>query len=212
MNIIIKMRTNKEKWDYYKGLIDEREQKFIDIRVSNKPKELYEVTHIGHLTVLTVTGIKYSNGLHYFTKIPKKTDVTKIKEYYENPPELSIANIRVHWERRYDGWKSTSATKYTELIDEKNAYQMDKALADVKVKELKEKRAHEEELLANGHIRCTYCNKVIPESEAIDYTIIFQNSRPDPTRRSGWKKFVDKKTNKYCPSGCGVYDQMAHEG
>jgi len=26
------------------------------------------------------------------------------------------------------------------------------------------------------------------------------------------KKFVDKKTNKYCSGRCGVHDQMAHEG
>ena len=61
-------------------------------------------------------------------------------------------------------------------------------------------------------VRCAYCSKIIPEKEAVNYKIIFQNSRQDPFSITGWKKFVDRKTNKYCSTECGIHDQMAHDG
>jgi hypothetical protein len=46
----------------------------------------------------------------------------------------------------------------------------------------------------------------------VKYEIIFQNSKPDFFSKSGYKRFVDRKTNIYCSKQCGVHDQMGHEG
>jgi hypothetical protein len=124
-------------------------------------------------------------------------------------PQLTIENVLIGWECTGDGYKSSSAVGYLEM---KRKYFISKEDAAKKSLELTEIKRKEEELLNNGHIRCAYCGKVVPAKESVNYVLIFQNSRPDPFSRTGWKKFVDRKTNKYCSEECGVHDQMAHEG
>jgi hypothetical protein len=202
------MRTNLEKWNYYMSLINNKEQEFINSNIKDIPTCIYEVYSSGKLRTLNVTGVRYRNELYGGTK-PSREDVAKIKAYYENMPELIIEKVSINWECTDQGYKSSSAVRYLEM---KEKYFTSKEDADKKAFELTEIKRKEEELLNNGHIKCTYCGKVVPEKETVNYEIIFQNSRPDPFSRTGWKKFVDRKTNKYCSKQCGAYDQMAHEG
>ena len=202
------MRTNLEKWNYYMSLINNKEQEFINSNIKDIPTCIYEVYPSGKLRTLNVTGVRYRNELYGGAK-PSREDVAKIKAYYENMPELIIEKVSVNWECIDQRYKSSSAVRYLEM---KEKYFTSKEDADKKAFELTEIKRKEEELLNNGHIRCAYCGKVVPEKEAVNYEIIFQNSRPDPFSRTGWKKFVDRKTNKYCSKQCGGHDQMAHEG
>ena len=202
------MRTNLEKWNYYMGLINAKEQEFINSNIKDIPTCIYEVYQSGKLRTLNVTNVRYRNEL-YGVNNPSREDVAKIKSYFENMPDMTIEKVSIDLECTDQGYKSSSAVRYLEM---KEKYFTSKDDADKKASELTEIKRKEEELLNNGHIRCTYCGKVVPEKESVNYEIIFQNSRPDPFSRTGWKKFVDRKTNKYCSKQCGVHDQMAHEG
>lgn len=202
------MRTNLEKWNYYMGLINAKEQEFINSNIKDIPTCIYEVYQSGKLRTLNVTGVHYRNELYGGNK-PSREDVAKIKSYFENMPDMTIEKVSINWECTDQGYKSSGAVRYLEM---KEKYFTSKDDADKKASELTEIKRKEEELLNNGHIRCTYCGKVVPEKESVNYEIIFQNSRPDPFSRTGWKKFVDRKTYKYCSKQCGAHDQMAHEG
>lgn len=202
------MRTNLEKWNYYMGLINAKEQEFINSNIKDIPTCIYEVYQSGKLRTLNVTGVRYRNELYGGNK-PSREDVAKIKSYFENMPDMTIEKVSINWECTDQGYKSSGAVRYLEM---KEKYFTSKDDADKKASELTEIKRKEEELLNNGHIRCTYCGKVVPEKESVNYEIIFQNSRPDPFSRTGWKKFVDRKTYKYCSKQCGAHDQMAHEG
>lgn len=203
------MRTNLEKWNYYLANIKQIEQDFIDSNIPKLPEYVYEVYPSGKMRNLNVVKTSYSSRLYFSGKKPTKIDVSKIKDHFDNPPQLTMDKILIHWECKDNGMKSSSAIKYPDL---ETKYFTNKADAEIKSNELKAITAREEEMLSNGHIRCSYCSKVVPEKESVPYTIIFQNSRPDPFSRSGYKRFVDKKVNKYCSKTCGVHDQMAHEG
>lgn len=202
------MRNNLEKWNYYMSLINTKEQEFINSNINDIPTCIYEVYQSGKIRTLNVTGVRYRNELYGGTK-PSREDVANIKNYYENMPDLTIEKVSINLECIDQGYKSSSAVRYLEM---KEKYFTSKEDADKKAFELTEIKRKEEELLNNGHIRCTYCRKVVPQKEAVNYEIIFQNSRLDPFTRTGWKKFVDRKTNKYCSKQCGIHDQMAHEG
>jgi len=161
------MRTNLEKWNYYMGLINAKEQEFINANIKDIPTFIYDVYASGRLRTLNVTGIRYRNELYGGTK-PSREDVAKIKDYFENMPDMTIEKVSINWECTDQGYKSYSAIRYLEM---KEKYFISKEDAVKKVSEFMEIKRKEEELLNNGHIRCAYCNKVVPEKEAVNYKI-----------------------------------------
>jgi hypothetical protein len=201
------MRTNLEKWNYYHAIVKQREEDYIKKNVDEIPEYVYSIYPTGKIRKLQITYISYSNRLYFSGKKPTRDDVKKINDYVTNNAQMTLDKVHVGWKSVGDKYNSSSAFKYTE----RDQYL---TLEEVKIKsrEAIEKKENEERLLENGHIRCAYCNKVVPEKDSISHTIIFQNSRQDPYSRTGWKKFVDRKTNKYCSGKCGGNDQMAHEG
>lgn len=205
------MRTNLGKWNHYLSKIKETEKEFIDSIIKEYPNKLYEVSSNGEIIEKNVTEICYNSRLFYTGEKPTRKDVYMIKDYYENMPELTIDKILICTEYidHVYSYITSSAVSYNRLNDK---FFISKKDAEIKSKELLNIKNKEEELLNNGHIRCTYCKKIVPEKDAVDYKIIFQNSRPDPFSRTGYKRFVDNKINKYCSKTCGLHDQMAHEG
>lgn len=199
------MRTNLEKWEYYLSIIRDKENIFIKNNTKNIPDKIFEISLDGSIRTLNVNGVRYFSYYNYSGKKPTKIEVAELKRISETDSEYSIEKIRIHWECISNGMKSSSAIKYIEL--DKYCVDEDEANEIANVKLLKRKR--EEVLLKHGHIRCTYCNKVVP-GPGVKCKIIFQNSRQD--FHGKWKKFVDEKTNIYCSNKCGGYDQMAHEG
>ena len=203
------MRTNLEKWNHYREIIRVKDQKFVEANITIKPKILYDVyQRSGEIKELKVTEIRYSRYVHYNGKKPTKIEVTEIKELSESDLIHDIKNIHIGLESNSDKYKSTSATKYVEMNKHYLSLEDAENIASV----IKIKIGRDRIKLENGHIRCTYCQKIVPESESVKYEIIFQNSKPDFFSKSGYKRFVDRKTNIYCSNQCGVHDQMAHEG
>ena len=201
------MRTNLEKWNYYLSIIEKREEEYIKNNVDKMPEYIYSIYPTGKIRKLQITYISYSNRLYFSGKKPTRDDIKKINDYVINNSPMTLDKVHVGWKSIGEKYNSSSAFKYTE----RDQY-LSKQEVEIKSKEAIKKKEDEEILLNNGHIRCAYCNKVVPENDSISHTIIFQNSRQDPYSRTGWKKFVDKKTNKYCSGKCGGNDQMAHEG
>ena len=206
------MGTNLEKWKYYLNLIKLREVEYIVTHVTNVPKILYDVVRSGDIKEKIVTDIIYWNLLYFSGKKPTRVEVAEIKDYYENPPELTLDGVRINY---YEYWgdnnkyKSSSSVKYVEMFEK---FSTTKKEADGRALVFQIKVDREAALLENGHVRCTYCRKIVPENESVKCKIIFQNSRSDFNSRSGFKKFVDEKINVYCSNQCGGYDQMGHEG
>jgi len=204
------MRTNLEKWNYYREIIREKDQIFVEANITIKPKIMYDVyQRSGKIKKLSVTKIYYSRYINFKNKKPTKIEVAEVKKISESELDYDINKIFIGYESRSDKYKSSAATKYIEM---NNEHYLSIEEAEGVSSVIKIKVGRERIKLKNGHIRCTYCQKIVPESESVKYEIIFQNSRPDYNSKSGYKKFVDRKTNIYCSTKCGIHDQMAHEG
>lgn len=202
------MRTNLEKWNYYYNIIKEKDKDFTNTNVTIRPKILYDVyQRSGEIRELIVTEISYHRYINFSGKKPTKIEVAEIKKLSESDLKFDIKKIFISWES-YSKYKTSAATKYVEM----DKHYLSKEEAEQVSSVIKIKIGRNNILLKNGHISCTYCQKIVPKSESVKCEIIFQNSRPDYSSRSGYKKFVDRKTNIYCSNKCGGYDQMAHEG
>ncbi len=200
------MRTNLEKFNHYKAIVDKQEQEFVDSVVSAVPEFVYEVYPSGRIRKLKIENVEYYNGIYWnFNKRPSKKQVEEIKELSLRKREFSLDKIRFNYQEIDGQFNGRGAFKLTNFIDYLTLEQ-----ADIKSKELKAEKAHEEELLKNAHIRCSYCSKVVHESVSVSSKIIFQNSRQ--TYDGRWKKFVDSEVLKFCSSGCAASEQMAREG
>ncbi len=201
--------TLTEKWDYFKSQIEARETEFVQIHCPNPPKELFEVSPNGHIRVLTIERVGYYPK-KYFTRNQKRASTAQVLEIqyaYNNPEELDQSRIYLYW--RSDN--SSSAVKLTEI----GKYIQSHEEAIVKSTQLKEKVKKEEDLLANGHIRCCYCKRVTPETTAISANII---GRDRKQVYDTWKKrFVSKACvtqtlMKFCSNTCAANEQMSREG
>ncbi len=202
------MRTNLEKWNYYYDIIKEKDKVFTNENITIRPKVLYDVQRNGEVSELLITDISYYRYINFRGKKPTKIEVAEVKKLSETNLSHDIKKIFIRWESHSGKYKSTAATKYVEM----DKHYLSKEDAESVSSVIKIKIGRDKIKLKNGHIRCTYCQKIVPESESVKCQIIFQSSRPDFNSRSGYKKFVDKKTNIYCSNKCGGHDQMAHEG
>lgn len=213
------MRTNLEKWNHHMSISDKKDSEFISSLNLVIPKCVYEVKGNGTIQKMDITKVYYSKRNTkpcFYGEKPTKIQLSKLIEYVNSDikysKEFVFYSYQYFTKWDYKGEIRNSKTTGAFNLSEIEKYHIDINSANKDSKKKKEIKERENELLANGHIRCPYCNIVIPESEAVSHTIIFQNSRQDPFSRTGYKKFVDKKTNKYCSGECGGNDQMAHEG
>lgn len=199
------MRTNQAKWDHWKTILTQKDKEYIDsiYPESEHPDVFYEVTPNGTLKQNSVTGVACSHirKIPYVqsNKKPTKIQVAELIEYVENV-SYDPSMILIHWERQESGWKSTSAVKFTELDSSSRFvdYEAAKRVADER-RELFE--SNKAKIEAGTHVKCSYCPKLVPIEEAVDYKIISYASYGPQGR-----------VNKYCSRQCGIHDQMAHEG
>ncbi len=202
------MKTNLEKWNFYeeyiKGILLEQ----IELNVEKLPEKVYKASGLGAVVEVFVDDIYNKDRFYFYSKKPTRADVEKIKTYADNIPEFNIDNIFVSVHYHEGMGKSMSACKHSEL---KEKYFLTEVEAKERLVDIKAKKDEENELIANGHIRCAYCGKITPPSESIRSEIIFQNGRHN-SFTGKYQKFVDRKTNDYCSGKCASHDQMAHEG
>ena len=206
------MKTNLEKWTYYKSIIDARETTFINSEIKEIPKAFYDVSSNGTIIVKTITGMSYHNRKYFsFNKRPTKIDVDKIKQYAEETPVLTSDNIFFHYEKICFSYKTTGAIslpdsllQFSSIID-----------AEAKSAEIKKIIEIEEALLQNGHTRCARCRKVVPNSEVVTSNII---GRGRKQVWNSWKNRYEDKAcvtqtpMKFCSGTCAAHEQMANEG
>lgn len=191
------MKTNLEKWNYWKGLIDAREKAFVESEVTEIPSVLYSVHPNGGIGEKVITFVTYRNGKNFrIDKRVTKVDVEEIKSFAENNEPLSMENIRFNYEEKHSSFKSSGAVKINELDKF-----LTKEEAEIKSNEVKEKNAKEEILLKNGHTRCQRCSKVVPDNEAVTEKMI------------SYANFgAAGKVMKFCSGTCAAHEQWSLEG
>jgi hypothetical protein len=195
------MRTNKEKYDFYYNKIKEIEQKWIRENLGKKPGEVYFIWPVGRIDTYVVDNIGYSNPLWAEDK-PTRKDVEKAKEYFENMPKINLGGVRLCLTCKGE----SSTTRCTIKLDDiGKGYYGNLKDANKALKRLQVEKETEKHLLENGYVKCAYCGKIVKESDAVEHEITFRS-------RDAFGPCVGRKKNKYCPSGCAGYDQMAHEG
>jgi hypothetical protein len=188
-----------DQWNELQALIEQKEQQFID-KQEGLPSEIYEVSYNGQLTVKSVLKVIHVNSKQYVNfvgKRPNREDLQRLQSKYYNL-ELDKKHIRF----RYDQYNSYGF----EEIDNKKVF-IDRSLAEARAKEITDRIAEEERLLAGGaHDRCQRCRKVVPKTQIITSTIIGRS------RNEFGKAIVTQTSMKFCSGECAGCEQMSREG
>ena len=191
--------TLQKKWDEIKGLIEERTEAFISSR-KGLPTIIYEVTPNGQMIEKPVVKIIHYNNdqrLYFTGKKPNREDVKRIESIFCN-----LVFDEKFLRFRYDEYNSYSM----EQINTYNLF-LDKAHAEAKAKEITDRIAEEERLLAGGdHDRCQRCRKVVPKTKIVNHTIIGRS------RNTSGKAIVTQTSMKFCSGECAGNEQMSREG
>jgi hypothetical protein len=191
--------TLQKKWDEIKGLIEERTEAFISSR-QGLPAVIYEVRPNGQLIEKPVVKVIHYNDAQrlYFTgKKPNREDIKRIESIFYN-----LVFDEKFLRFRYDEWNSYNM----EQIKAYNLF-LDKDEAEAKAKEITERIAEEERLIAGGdHDRCQRCRKVVPKSQIVTDTIIGRS------RNAAGKAVVTQTPMKFCGGLCAAHEQMSREG
>ena len=196
------MRTNLEKYNYYRELLRQKAQTFIDsLFPQGKPNKFYEVNGYRGIQEYTVTSIEYNFGLYSKDK-PTREDVNRAHAIYENTPEFSKDNVLLRYEYPLGNHQASGAKKLSKIL---NSRYMAFTAEDLEDELRRQKELYEPR---EGYIACSYCRKQNPPENIVYEKLIFRDF--DPVRR---KQFVNKKTLPYCKdTDCAINDQMAHEG
>jgi len=119
------MKTNLEKWNHYKTLIDHRASEYMDTISAVIPKNFYMI-NVFQNKVYECEVLKriYSiQGLWYNGKKPTKKDIIKIAEIYEQKidftPDKAFFEYKYHWG---DGGTARTAIKINTLLSSNGAW------------------------------------------------------------------------------------------
>lgn len=123
------MRTNLEKWDYYKSIIDQRTDGFVNSIIFNAgvslPSSYYYVYPSGKVVERVICSCYYNHRIHggttyFYGKKPTREEVELIKKYSESDIPFDRNNIFLNYEEKWDGgMKIKSSVNYIELINER---------------------------------------------------------------------------------------------
>ena len=194
------MRTNKEKYNHYKRIVDKNAQEYTDKEFPTIPKEFYSITNMlgDNVETKTITSVGYSFGYGvnlYEMDKPTRKDVEKAKTMSENMPTFFRENIRFAWKIQKENHKSSGSES---LKDIDNGIWNFFNLEDAKKECEKRKKKYGKK---EGYVPCAYCSKQVKEEAVVVREIIF---------RTGGG--IGRSKNNYCSSQCGFHDQCAHEG
>lgn len=200
-------KTNKDKWNELQVLLDQKKDNYFnDFFTKNpEPKFIYKAT-VSEIKAIPITRFKLrcDNEPRVWDKVTRE-DLKKLREFIDDFENLN-KEIGCCYTEDHGTYKCSGAEGYYKVIEDKRMSFNESDLMEI------QKQLHEKYAPRDGYKPCAYCGKQVPEDDLVSHQIIFQNSRPDPCSRSGYRKFVDKKTNLYCSGECAGYDQMAHEG
>lgn len=188
-----------DQWNELRTLIEQKEQEFID-QQQGVPTVFYEVTPNGQLSAKPVIKVIHVNPDQYVNfsgKRPNRDDLRNLQSKYYNLV-LDAKYLRF----RYDVYNSYCLGQ----VDNIRLF-IDKALAEVRSKEITDRIAEENRLLANGdHDRCQRCRKVVPKAQIITSTIIGRD------RNAFGKAVVTQTPMKFCSGECAAHEQWSREG
>lgn len=198
------MRKNIDKWNHYKGILEEKAQEFIADYSDDIPDVFYEVLNSGKIQIYLVEKVGYRFSEHgvsvwFSGKIPSKTEIEKLKEAVEKGVDHKYENISLHYRYKMSIGSASGAYLLNEVIESDRFFKSRVSATEEAVRVTAE-REREEYLLNNGHIRCHFCNNVVAEEVAVEETMIsrmYDNSR---------KRF------SFCSGKCASHCQMSLEG
>lgn len=193
------MNTLIQKWESTINLIKVKHANYLDDYFKDivRPTIVYQINGWHSISEQTITDWHLNdinNWQPQYYKKPTRKDLQRLILWDES---FILSEDKIFLYYKYDdgyGGRISGAHNLAKIKSD-NRISFDKEKLLPILKELQEKYAPKA-----GHIPCTYCQKQIPESTAIDFTII---ARQYPGMR---------KTSKYCSETCGANDQMAHEG
>lgn len=202
-------KTNKQKWEQLQGVVSLLKDSYLKSVYPNQeyPTHFYKATKydIDQLSIDRIS-VGCKGEPNCFNGVTKK-DLEQLNQFITNFDNIEK---KIYFHYKYSIGESSLKYGSAETVDTINDSKVlsfnKEDLIEIQA-ELNRKYAPKE-----GYKPCAYCRVQTPEDELVPYTIIFQNSKSDPFSRSGYRKFVDEKTNMYCTSQCGVHDQWAHEG
>lgn len=185
------MRTNVEKYNYHKVILDKQVQEYLDsLYPKGLPEKIFKVGRL-KMTFENTTGLSYTTGFWKEDK-PTRKDVLAISQYVF---DANIENVYVSYEGRASYGRYTGAEKLSKILE--------KETMSFLSSKLEEKQSEMIELytVKDGDISCTYCGKAHPEKNSIKSTVI------------NFKMYGHAgKENLYCGGQCALHDQYAHEG
>lgn len=201
--------TFLDKYEKVKQLIKQKIEEFIQSQ-TDLLQVFYEIGYNGELKEFMVLKVDYYNSnqpLHFNGKKPNRDDMRRIESVYYNL-ELDKKYFCFIYDQ-HGNWKTL------ERIESDQRLFLDKAMAEVKAKEIADRIALEEQLLANGHERCQRCRKVVPKEQIVTSTIIGRDRKPV---YNSWKNRYESKAAvtqtpmKFCSGTCAGHEQMSREG
>lgn len=145
------MKNNLEKWNYYKSIIDNKTNEFINSILEGKviPEKFYKITYANNIIEYEIIGSEYSHHKHkgktYFNgKKPTTEDVKEIETYCLSEIPFTIENIWFKYSQYYSdsNLKSTSSINFDDLINKKEIFY---SIEETKI-ELEKAKAQNEEL------------------------------------------------------------------
>lgn len=75
------MRTNLEKWNYYREIIRKKDENYVESNITIIPKVMYDVyPRSGVIRELIVTEIYYYRYINIKGKKPTKIEVAEVKK------------------------------------------------------------------------------------------------------------------------------------
>jgi hypothetical protein len=145
------MRTNLEKWNYYKKLLEQRASAFLDSISPVTPSEFYMVNFKGGVNKCLVISRYYSFEPHLFCiSKPSKRDVETIENLYKS--DIGFKAERAYFEYSYVWSIDTDGKEYTAktaipimaVLEKKEAFL---SREDAEVAAIEIKAAYDENIL-----------------------------------------------------------------
>lgn len=188
-----------DQWNELMALIEQKEQEFIN-KQEGMPTVFYEVFPNGNLNIKPVVKIVHNNYdqyVNFLGKRPSSEDLQKLQSKYYN-----LVLDKKHLRFRYDQYNSYGLDQ----VDNVRLF-IDKSIAEVKAKEITDRIAEENRLLAGSdHDRCERCRKVVPKAQIVNNTIIGRG------RNAFGKSVVTQTPMKFCSGECAAHEQWSREG
>lgn len=190
------MRTNREKYDYYLGLIDKLGNKYVDSFFPNgRPKSVFEI--VGRKVYeFEVIKICYCFGfdtllddsdVYYETHHITREDVNKIKELY-----LTASSLTPNY--------NNLSIRYTKPGGVNYVYQIDGVTRAFTLKELDEELSRIRKIYDNreGYTPCSYCDRQNEIDGGYKATVVFCKGME-----------IFSETRSYCNITCHWCDQVS---